>query len=269
LCLAAKRKAQEPEIPCPVTGSVHIGPRHILFAEKTARYYTTSMSAPVELRIAALEARDADAVSALESACFTTAFSPEQYRRILQAPPQGRGTSFLGLGLFAPGRVLLAYALVGLHRAAREAEVYNLAVRGSVRRRGFGAALLACAVRALESSGIERVLLEAREGNQPALALYAAQGFESCGRRRGYYADTGEDALVLHLCIARRRTGQKRESYPCPLPEDDAARVRAGSGGRHDKSGVGVALHARIPKTTLILSSGSGKKSIPDSKDEA
>jgi GNAT superfamily N-acetyltransferase len=108
------------------------------------------MPSPVEHRTAALEARDADAVSALESACFTTAFSPEQYRRILRTPQRGGETRFLGLGLFAPGRALLAYVLVGLHRAAREAEVYNLAVHESARRRGFGSALLAGALRALD-----------------------------------------------------------------------------------------------------------------------
>ncbi|MDR2604793.1 MAG: GNAT family N-acetyltransferase [Desulfovibrio sp.] len=171
------------------------------------------MPALAEHRIAALEARDADIVSALESACFSTAFSPEQYRRILQTPPKGREARFLGLGLFAPGRVLPAYVLVGLHRAAREAEVYNLAVHESFRRRGFGTALLAGALRALAALGIERVFLEVREGNRPALALYASQGFASCGRRRGYYADTGEDALVLHLYTPDNRIGQKYDPH--------------------------------------------------------
>jgi hypothetical protein len=48
------------------------------------------------------------------------------------------------------------------------------------------------------------------------LALYASQGFESCGRRRGYYADTGEDALVLHLYTAHSRIGQRYESCTYP-----------------------------------------------------
>ncbi|MDR1686511.1 MAG: GNAT family N-acetyltransferase [Desulfovibrio sp.] len=182
------------------------------------------MPAPAEHRTAALEARDADAVSALESACFITSFTPEQYRRILQAPPQGGDARFLGLGLFTPGRVLLAYVLAGLHHAAHEAEVYNLAVRGNVRRRGFGAALLAGALRELETSGIGRVLLEVREGNRPALALYASQGFEPCGRRRGYYADTGEDALVLHLYTARNRIGQSCEACAYPAAKEQVSK---------------------------------------------
>ncbi|MDR2605015.1 MAG: GNAT family N-acetyltransferase [Desulfovibrio sp.] len=168
---------------------------------------------PAEHCIAALEARDADAVSALESACFLTGFNPEQYRRILQTPPKGKEAPFLGLGLFAPGRILSAYVLVGLLRAAREAEVYNLAVHESFRRRGFGAALLAGALRALAAQRIERVFLEVREGNRPALALYASQGFEPCGRRRGYYADTDEDALVLCLYSARDRVGQRYDTH--------------------------------------------------------
>jgi ribosomal-protein-alanine N-acetyltransferase len=202
--LLFQRVASLIRLPCPF--------RKPRLQKKRQNTTLLSMPAPVEHRIAALEARDADAVSALESACFIRAFTPEQYRRLLQTPPQGGDARFLGLGLFAPGRVLLAYVLAGLHRAAREAEVYNLAVRGSVRRRGFGVTLLTGALRALEDAGIEHILLEVREGNRPALALYASQGFEPCGRRRGYYVDTGEDALVLHLCTARNRIGQRYDA---------------------------------------------------------
>jgi ribosomal-protein-alanine N-acetyltransferase len=168
------------------------------------------MPALVELRTAALVEEDADAVSALESACFSTAFSPEQYGRILRASSNGGDAQFLGLGLFAPVRELRAYVLVALHSETREAEVYNLAVCGCGRRRGFGAKLLTDALRVLGMLGIERVLLEVREGNRPALALYASLGFEPCGRRRGYYADTGEDALILHGYTAPDRNACKK-----------------------------------------------------------
>jgi ribosomal-protein-alanine N-acetyltransferase len=46
-------------------------------------------------------------------------------------------------------------------------------------------------------SGCARALLEVRAGNVAALALYARAGFQECGRRKRYYADTDEDALVL------------------------------------------------------------------------
>ncbi|MDR1946096.1 MAG: GNAT family N-acetyltransferase [Desulfovibrio sp.] len=166
------------------------------------------MPAPAEHSIYALEEKDAEAVSSLESACFSTAFSPEQYRRILHIPP-GRGAPFLGLGLFAPARNLRGYVLIGLRRAAREAEVYNLAVHGSCRRLGLGAMLLTRALRAVEVLSIEQVFLEVREGNHPALALYSSLGFEFCNRRRAYYADSGEDALILRLYTAPGHAGQR------------------------------------------------------------
>jgi ribosomal-protein-alanine N-acetyltransferase len=165
------------------------------------------MSALIEHSTAALETRDAEAVSALESSCFSTAFSPEQYRRILHVPPD-KEARFLGFGFFAPGRALRAYVLVGLRRAANEAEVYNLAVREDERRRGIGSMLLTRALTAVEASGMKDIFLEVREGNRPALALYSSLGFEPCGRRPGYYAG-GEDALILRLCTASRRAGQR------------------------------------------------------------
>jgi ribosomal-protein-alanine N-acetyltransferase len=47
--------------------------------------------------------------------------------------------------------------------------------------------------------GLEAVTLEVRPANRPALALYRAFGFTTAGTRPGYYADTGEDALILTL----------------------------------------------------------------------
>jgi ribosomal-protein-alanine N-acetyltransferase len=45
------------------------------------------------------------------------------------------------------------------------------------------------------------VLLEVRASNAPALSLYRALGFEELYRRARYYADTGEDAVVMRLAL--------------------------------------------------------------------
>ncbi len=47
------------------------------------------------------------------------------------------------------------------------------------------------------SRGAARALLEVREGNLEARALYAGLGFEALGRRRSYYSQPSEDAVVL------------------------------------------------------------------------
>jgi ribosomal-protein-alanine N-acetyltransferase len=44
--------------------------------------------------------------------------------------------------------------------------------------------------------GIEKAILEVRRSNLPAIRLYERLGFEPAGVRKGYYQDTGEDALV-------------------------------------------------------------------------
>jgi [ribosomal protein S18]-alanine N-acetyltransferase len=80
---------------------------------------------------------------------------------------------------------------------AGELSVLNLAVDPGARRRGYGSALLAAALRAGARAGASRALLEVRASNAAALALYAHFGFERLGARRDYYREPVEDAFVL------------------------------------------------------------------------
>ena len=45
--------------------------------------------------------------------------------------------------------------------------------------------------------GMERMTLEVRVSNRPAQSLYKRLGFAIAGIRKGYYADTGEDAMIM------------------------------------------------------------------------
>lgn len=78
-----------------------------------------------------------------------------------------------------------------------EAEIADLAVAPESRRLGIGRALLERVLAVLGEVGAQTVYLEVRESNQAARTLYEAKGFESVGRRRGYYRNPAEDALVL------------------------------------------------------------------------
>jgi [ribosomal protein S18]-alanine N-acetyltransferase len=80
--------------------------------------------------------------------------------------------------------------------AADEAEILTLAVAPDRRRLGYGASLLAEALREAARLGARAMLLEVAEPNTAARALYAGFGFAEAGRRRRYYAD-GSDALIL------------------------------------------------------------------------
>jgi len=84
-------------------------------------------------------------------------------------------------------------------RTAGELHILNVAIDPAHRRRGLGRRLLRTAIADARDHGFDLVTLEVRPGNTAALALYRALGFAQTGRRPRYYADTGEDALILSL----------------------------------------------------------------------
>ncbi len=78
-----------------------------------------------------------------------------------------------------------------------EAEIANIAVSASARCRGIGGQLLDAMVADLVQQAVQKVYLEVRESNVAARALYESRDFREVGRRRGYYRQPSEDALVL------------------------------------------------------------------------
>lgn len=84
-----------------------------------------------------------------------------------------------------------------VRRVADEAEILNFAVAPGFRRQGIGAALLEYAFRSPELAGAERIFLEVRASNDPAIQFYKSHGFEITGTRRNYYSSPVEDAFLL------------------------------------------------------------------------
>lgn len=82
-------------------------------------------------------------------------------------------------------------------RVGAEAEVLRLGVRPAQRRHGWGRMLLDGVRERLRADGTTRIFLEVRAGNAAALALYRAAGFRETGRRRDYYPNPPEDAVVM------------------------------------------------------------------------
>ncbi len=158
-------------------------------------------------RIGRLDAGAAEAVAALEAACFPSGWDAATYVRALEA-----GTC-RGLVCAAPGDGLAGY--IAVSEAAGEMEVLNVAVRPDLRGRGVGTALLGAALQEARERNIITCLLEVREGNVPARALYAHAGFAPRGLRRRYYPD-GENALVMALDLtapaARPASAHEKET---------------------------------------------------------
>ncbi|MFM8238410.1 MAG: ribosomal protein S18-alanine N-acetyltransferase [Actinomycetota bacterium] len=93
------------------------------------------------------------------------------------------------------GRAVVGYA--GVLMALDEAHVTTIAVDPTHHRRGIGSRLLLALVREALDRGATGCTLEVRLSNHAAQDLYRRFGFAAEGVRTGYYADTGEDALVM------------------------------------------------------------------------
>jgi ribosomal-protein-alanine N-acetyltransferase len=88
--------------------------------------------------------------------------------------------------------------------AGGEAEILTLAVRPLARRQGLGLRLVDGAAAKAAAAGAATLWLDVAADNNPALALYTRAGFETLGRRRGYYrVGPGQsiDAIVMRRVL--------------------------------------------------------------------
>ena len=76
------------------------------------------------------------------------------------------------------------------------AELLNIAVDDTLRRRGVGGLLMNALHERAKELGAERVMLEVRRSNAPAIAMYQKFGYVKIAVRKGYYSD-GEDADIM------------------------------------------------------------------------
>ncbi len=78
-----------------------------------------------------------------------------------------------------------------------EAHITNVAVRRDWRMKGVGRALMLEILRRAILMGINSMTLEVRPSNTAARNLYTSLGFKEKGRRKRYYTDTNEDAIIM------------------------------------------------------------------------
>jgi ribosomal-protein-alanine acetyltransferase len=109
----------------------------------------------------------------------------------------------------APSRVILIVEeeadvlgfIVG-RALGEEWEIENIAVAGSARRRGLGTRLLGEFLDLARERGADTVFLEVRESNLAARRLYEKLAFVESGRRKLYYREPEEDAIVYQIGFA-------------------------------------------------------------------
>jgi [ribosomal protein S18]-alanine N-acetyltransferase len=128
-------------------------------------------------------------------------WSEEQYREIVEAG-EGAVRRCLFIAEEAGGFVGFAVGKVigGEEKGAGELE--SVAVRAEARRRGVGKALCEAVARWSEEQGARVLELEVRARSAGAVALYEGMGFVEVGRRRGYYSQPADDALLMQMDLA-------------------------------------------------------------------
>ena len=132
--------------------------------------------------------QDATGISELEGEIFS---DPWSYRDVQDLICTEGGMCFTAL---EDGKVI-AYVIGRL--IAPEGEIYRVAVAPHKRQRGIGYRLLDYAVKTSKGHGLERLFLEVRSRNIPAIKLYTAYGFKEIGIRKNYYKDPQDDAIVM------------------------------------------------------------------------
>ena len=86
---------------------------------------------------------------------------------------------------------------VGSQTVLPETDMMNVAVSPERRREGIAEALVDALVSDLKNIGSTSLTLEVRASNMPAIGLYEKMGFLEAGRRKNYYRNPREDALIL------------------------------------------------------------------------
>ena len=102
-------------------------------------------------------------------------------------------TNALALWLVAVEDGVVA-GYVGSQTVLQEADMMNIAVADTHRRRGIARMLVEELIRQLDAY---QLTLEVRASNAPAIALYEKLGFQQVGLRKNYYHKPKEDALIL------------------------------------------------------------------------
>jgi ribosomal-protein-alanine N-acetyltransferase len=147
-----------------------------------------------QLAIRALAYSDLPEVVAIERRSFPTPWSLAMFVLELSKP------SGISLAATRDGK------LVGYLVCSRYDGVWhlmNVAIEPRLRRRGIASALLRELFGRADAPG-EQYTLEVRPSNPAAIQMYERFGFRSAGRRRGYYHDNREDAVIMWRTVEER-----------------------------------------------------------------
>ena len=146
---------------------------------------------------------DIPAVAEIEKECFSLPWSPQSIKDSIER----EDTLFLvceeALNEISKDireqSVIVGY--IGMYISFEEGDITNVAISQHYRKQGYGEALVKQAKALAKEKQLERILLEVRVSNAPAIALYKKMGFEELGLRKKFYEQPIEDALIMSCTL--------------------------------------------------------------------
>jgi ribosomal-protein-alanine N-acetyltransferase len=142
-----------------------------------------------ERTIREMAERDIAGVMEIERASFITPWTEGMFMSQLRFKDQAINL------VLVEEETIIGYGAAWI--AYDEIHLLSIAVVPQRRRHGFGDGILREVMKQGKARGAVRVILEVREGNAAARTFYLMRGFVEIGKRRRYYSDTGEDAIVM------------------------------------------------------------------------
>ena len=134
-----------------------------------------------------------DEVSEIENRSFSVPWSKTSFEDSLKNPLID---FYVAVTESEEGETSVAGYILTL-TVSPECEILNIAVSPKFRRQGIAEKLISYVTQRAAEQGCDKLMLEVRESNLAARALYEKLGFYSVGRRKGYYSNPVEDAILM------------------------------------------------------------------------
>lgn len=144
-----------------------------------------------EITFRDMQPSDAPALYKIECEAFSAPWSISSLTALACAPNAVARVALCG------GEIVGYYSL---YRSFEEGDINNIAVRSDLRGQGIGTLLMQDMLATCKQKGIDRLFLEVRASNAPAIALYEKFSFKQYSIRKKYY-DATEDALQYALLL--------------------------------------------------------------------
>lgn len=144
----------------------------------------------MNLSIQFMEEKDVDEVLHISNLSLKESWSRESLLKEVTNP-------LAKYFLIKDDKTILGFA--GVWIIFDEGHITNVAIHPEYRGKGLGEYLMNSLIEGCKSLKCNSITLEVRESNLPALKLYEKLGFKVAGKRKRYYSDNGEDAIIMWL----------------------------------------------------------------------